>query len=139
MPTRLVRALRRQMGALLTTVCPAATFAADRNPLDISLREYLAVLVVSLLGGFVSWYTNLKRGGARAAGLVTFIGESFTSVLSGLLTFWLATLADAPKLLLISLVALAGHMGARAIAVLEAVAERRMRGLVETKPGDLTP
>lgn len=113
-------------------VFPSLARAADKHPLDIPLREYALVLLFSVLGGFVSWYTRLKRGHARAWSVITAIGETCTSVLSGLLTFFVCTLFDTPQLLTVSMVAVAGHMGARAISLFETAVEKRL-GLADPK------
>jgi hypothetical protein len=124
--------------SILLALHMVPSMAADRHPLDIPLREYLLVLLFSILGGFVSWYTRMKRGHSRALSLLTAVGEVCTSSLAGLLTFFGCTLLDTPQLLTVSLVAVAGHLGARAIAAFELAAERRFgRLLPETKPGEL--
>lgn len=130
----------RRAIALLAALHLAPAWAADRHPLDIPLREYLLVLAFSVLGGFVSWYTRLKSGHARAFSILTAVGETCTSVLAGLVTFFACTYFDTPQLLTVSCVALAGHMGARAIAAFELAMQRRFGHVVgETGPGDLKP
>ncbi len=132
--------MHRRLVALLLALHLLPAHAADKHPLDIPLREYAMVLGLSVLGGFVSWYTRMKRGHARAWSLVTAIGETCTSVLAGLITFFCCTLLNTPQLLTVALVAVAGHLGARAIAAFETAAERKLGRLVgDTTPGDLKP
>lgn len=107
-------------------VAHAARAAPNDHPLEIPLREYLLVLVVSVAGGFVAWYGRVRRGEVGGWSLLNAIGETATSALAGLLTFWIARYLATPELLTVALVAIAGHMGGRAITLLEAWAQRRV-------------
>lgn len=99
--------------------------AADKDPLDYSLRQYGAVLAVAILGGLVSFYAKVKAGHVSALNLMHLIGELATSAFAGLLAFWFAEAAGLPQLLTICMVGISGHMGARAIALVEEWAQRR--------------
>lgn len=126
--------MKRHFIALLALLHVAPALAADRHPLDIPLKEYLVVLAISALGGFVSWYTRIKAGSARGFSLLTALGETCTSVLAGLVAFYVCTYFDMPQLLTISAVAVSGHMGARAIASFEQYLERRMGQVTANLP-----
>ena len=110
--------------ALWLHTLPAAA-DADRNPLDYSLRQYAFLLGVALLGGAVSWYAKVQAGQVAAWSIMHLVGELVTSAFAGLLTFWIAESVGAPQLVTISLVGIAGHMGARAITNFEVWAAAR--------------
>lgn len=129
------RRLRIVAVAALAAWAVHARAAPHDHPLEIPLREYLLVLVVSVAGGFVAWYGRVRRGEITGWGLLNAIGETATSALAGLLTFWIARYLATPELLTVALVAIAGHMGGRAITLLEAWAQRRV-GLQAGQPGD---
>lgn len=95
------------------------------DPLDIGLRQYGATLAVAFLGGIVSYVSKVRSGAVKAWSVMHLIGELATSAFAGLLCFWLCTFANTPGLVTISLVGIAGHMGARAIAVFESWAAKR--------------
>ncbi|MBX3634045.1 MAG: phage holin family protein [Rubrivivax sp.] len=122
----------------LAGVLPAlqahAARAADVHPLDIPLRDYLLVLIVSVFGGFVSWFGRVRRGEVAGWSLLNAIGETATSAMAGLLVFWLAKYLNTPELLTIALVGIAGHMGGRAIALLEEWGQRRIGATAERGP-----
>jgi hypothetical protein len=120
--------MRRRVISLLLALQAAAALAADKDPLDYPLRQYAALLGVALLGGLVSFYAKVKAGHIERWNVMHLIGELTTSAFAGLLCFWLAESAGLPQLLTICLVGVAGHMGARAIALFEAWAQRRFNG-----------
>lgn len=127
--------LKRWLAGVVLALQVHAARAADLHPLDIPLRDYLLVLIVSVCGGFVSWFGRVRRGEVSGWSLLNAIGETATSAMAGLLVFWLAKYLNTPELLTIALVGIAGHMGGRAIALLEEWGQRRIGA---TNPGDRT-
>lgn len=129
--------IRRVVGPLLiwlaTAGAPGWALAADRDPLDVPLRQYGFLLSVALLGGLVSWARQVRAGTLQAYNLSALVGELATSAFAGLLTFWICSYLNAPQSLTAALVGIAGHMGTRAIQKFERWAERR---LVGTTKGD---
>jgi hypothetical protein len=111
------------VAVLLDSVAPAV--AADRDPLEIPLRQYAYLLGIALLGGLVSWYSKVQAGAMRAWSLTALIGELATSAFAGLLAFWLCAWSGTPQLVTAALVGIAGHMGTRAIAAFEQWAQER--------------
>jgi hypothetical protein len=94
--------------------------AMDKGPFDPGLIvTYGWVVLISLLGGFVSFYRRVKAGQARWVNLSEFIGELFTSALAGLLTFWLCRSTGVSDWWMAALVGISGHMGSRAIFLAE--------------------
>lgn len=90
-----------------------------RSPLDYTVGEYGLALGTALFGGAVAWFTRVRRGDASGWDLRVMLGELCTSAFAGLLCFWACELAGAPQLMTAVLVGISGHMGTRAITVLE--------------------
>lgn len=108
----------------------------DQDPTQITLKQYGFILGVALLGGIVSWVAKVRRGEAAPWAVSAFIGELSTSAFAGLLAFWLCTWAGTPQMLMACIVGVAGHMGTRAIGLLEVWAEKRWNSLVEQAGGN---
>lgn len=100
--------------------------AAAKSPLDYSLKQYGLILGIALLGGAVSWYSKVRRGEIPLWSIHHLVGELATSALAGLLCFWLCEWAGFQPLLTSALAGIAGHMGAKAITLLEEVAAKRL-------------
>ena len=116
---------RRLVLMLLAMAVAMPAAAADRDPLEIPLKQYAVVLAVAVLGGLVSFYAKVKSGSVAAFNVMHLIGELATSAFAGLLAFWISESVGAPQLVTICLVGVAGHMGARAIGIFEEWAARR--------------
>jgi hypothetical protein len=109
-------------GAAATTIgvlAFAANAVAAGNPLDYSLKEYGFVLLMALFGGAVSWYAKVRAGYLSAGSLIHLVGELTTSAFAGLLAFYVCEWLVLNKLLTAALVAVAGHMGTRAVQAAE--------------------
>jgi len=100
--------------------------ATTKSPLDYSLKQYGLILGIALLGGAVSWYAKVRRGEIPLWSINHLVGELATSALAGLLCFWLCEWAGFQPLLTAALAGIAGHMGAKAITLLEEWAARRL-------------
>lgn len=109
----------------LHLMLPALAVAQPRNPLDYPLKQYGLILGVALLAGFASWYAKVRKGEIPLWSVYHLIGELATSALAGLLCFWLCEWAGLAPLLTAPLTGLAGHMGVRAITMLEEWATKR--------------
>lgn len=97
----------------------------EKSPENYTLLTYAWVFGLSALGGFVSFMRKVKEGKARAWNFVEFVGEIVTSAFAGVITFWLCEWARIPPLMTAAMVGIAGHMGSRAIYLLEKWAEQR--------------
>jgi hypothetical protein len=93
--------------------------AVDKTPETIGFITYAWVCGVSAFGGYVAFSRKVKMGHARAWNFAEFIGEIATSVLAGCITFWLCQYTRMDPWLTAALVAITGHMGSRAIFMLE--------------------
>lgn len=117
--------MKRRVVLILLALAASQALAADRDPLEIPLRQYAAVLGVAVFGGLVSFYAKVRAGHVQAFNLMHLIGELATSAFAGLLAFWIAEGLGTPQLVTICLVGVAGHMGARAIGMFEVWAAKR--------------
>ncbi len=99
--------------------------AAARTPESFSILTYGWVLGLSVLGGAASFARKVKQGHARAWNFAEFLGEVVISALAGLITFFLCEWSNFSPLLSAALIAIAGHMGSRAIF--------RFEGLLDEK------
>lgn len=71
------------------------------------------------MGGFAAFMRKLKAGETRMFNFVEFVGEVVTSAFAGLITFYLCEAAKLDPMLSAALVGIAGHMGSRAVFLLE--------------------
>lgn len=98
---------------------------SDHGPFDPALlATYAWVIGVSMLGGIASFYGKVKSGHARWVNLGEFLGELVTSAIAGLITYWFCRAAGVNEWWMAAFVAIAGHMGTRALFMLEKVLER---------------
>lgn len=96
----------------------------DKDPSSFPLLTYLWVFGLSSLAGLVSFTRKVKQNRARAFSVAEFLGELGASALAGVITFWLCQSADINQLTTAAFVGISGHMGSRALALLESFAER---------------
>lgn len=107
----------------------------DHGPFDLALlATYGWVVALSMLGGFASFYGKVKAGTARWVNLGEFFGELATSALAGLVTYWLCRWANLNEWLAAAFVAIAGHMGTRAVFMLEKLLERWLGRFADSVP-----
>lgn len=116
---------------LVLVLLPLAGWAQDktRDPLSIPLRTWGLMLGAALLGGFVSWYSKVKRGEVPGYSIFHLIGELVTSALAGLMCFLVLDSFNVPSSLVAAFTGLSGHMGARAITMFEEYMIRRAKKL----------
>lgn len=105
-----------------------------KDPASYTWITYLWVLLLSMLGGFVSFARKTKSGYSQPWGVAEFIGELATSAFAGLVTFYLCEAAKLSPLLTAALVGISGHMGSRAIYQFEIVMRKKF-GFYEDRPG----
>lgn len=123
----MMRVLKLIAAGILLVVSLLA-YAADplsRSPFDYSVLTYLWVIGLSAFGGVVNFMGKMRAGMVRAFNVTEFVGEVMTSALAGLITFWLTEWAQMDKMLSAVLIAVSGHMGARAIFMFEKWAEEK--------------
>jgi LydA holin phage, holin superfamily III len=99
----------------------------EKTPETFTTLTYLWVFGLSALGGIVSFARKVREGHARAWNFVEFIGEIVTSSFAGVMTFYLCEWSNFAPLLTAAMVGIAGHMGSRAIFLLEAFFDQKYK------------
>ncbi len=118
------------LAVLVALVCALVAFDAfaqggGGGPFDIALLgTYAWVIGVAILGGCASFYQKVKSGQARWFNFSELVGELATSALAGVITYWLAQYGNLNPYLTAALIGIAGHMGSRALFMLEKMFER---------------
>jgi hypothetical protein len=90
-----------------------------KDPTSYTWITYGWVLMLSILGGFVSFARKLSTEQAHPWNIAEFVGEVATSAFAGLITFYLCQAANLSGLITAALVGITGHMGSRAIFQIE--------------------
>lgn len=112
--------------------------SGNGGPFDLALLgTYAWVLLVSLLGGFASFYQKVCAGHARWFNLGELAGELATSAIAGLITYWLARSGGVNEWMTAALIGIAGHMGSRAMFMLEKLLERWANRMVGASPAPM--
>lgn len=104
----------------------------EKDPTTYSLLTYAWVALLSVWGGIVNWLRKYRSGTMPAFNLMELIGEIATSAFAGLLTFWLCESAEIQPLWTAAMVGISGHMGSRAIYLIETLLHERL----PTLPGE---
>ena len=86
----------------------------DKDPTSYSFLTYAWIITLSAIGGIISY---LKK--ARKFSIVEFCTEILTAAFVGVITFWLCEQATIDPLTTAALVGVSGHMGSRALYMLE--------------------
>jgi hypothetical protein len=92
-----------------------------------NLVPTLWMIGVAVSAGALSFYQKVKAGKARALNISELVGEMFLSGAVGLVTFWICKAFGVNEYLTAAGVAIAGHMGARAIFLAEQWIEGRAK------------
>lgn len=100
----------------------------EKDPTTYGMITYLWIFALSCLGGMASFFSKVKSGTARWFNLTELIGELFTSAFAGIITFYICEASGFHGLLTAALVGISGHMGSRAIFVMERFFEKRILG-----------
>lgn len=132
--------MRKRYIALLAALHISARAAEPGNPLDQPLRNWLFILIMALLGGFVSWYMKVKRGELAATNIFALVGEFMVSALAGLLAFLVCDYFTMPLGITGAAAGLAGHAGAKALTLAETWMQRfaeKKLGIAPTQPAAL--
>lgn len=99
----------------------------NHGPESYSLLQYAGVIALSVWGGIVNFWQNLKSGN-RAFSIMELVGEVSTSAFAGIVSFYLCEAAGLDSLFTAATVGIAGHMGGRTIALLERVIAAKVDG-----------
>lgn len=97
-----------------------------KDPSSFSWATYCWILFLAMWGGIVRVIREVKLSDKTWVQLILiFIGEMITSGFVGVVTFYGCEAARIPQLYTAMLVSIAGWLGVRALAVLEAVYKAR--------------
>jgi hypothetical protein len=107
------------MHLLLPPLAHAQQAAVVKGPFDYSLKLWALMLGLAVVGGFVSWYAKVRRGDLSGTNLQALIGELTTSAFAGVLTFFVCEAMNMAPLYTAATVGIAGHMGTKAIDLVE--------------------
>ncbi len=110
-----------------------------KSPLSYSMREYGAIIGIAMLGGFVRWYTAVRRGHAAGYDIRILIGELMTSAFIGILVFWGCEAYDVNPLVTAALSGMGGHMGISLLMWVEKSLKRHMERKYGVEPTDRAP
>jgi len=97
----------------------------DKDPSAFSLLTYCWVLALSTWGGIVGYMRKRRLGIIKRFSIVEFIGEMMTSGFAGMMTFFLCNSANLDPMLSAALIGISGHMGSRAVFMLEDFLQRK--------------
>lgn len=86
----------------------------DKDPTSYSILTYAWVITLSAIGGIISYLKKAKRFSP-----IEFLTEVLTAGFVGIITFWLCEQAAIDPLTTAALVGVSGHMGSRALFMLE--------------------
>lgn len=102
----------------------------EKDPLSYSLITYAWVFGISLFGGLAGYFRKVKSGLISRFSLIELVGEMFISAFVGVITFYLCEWADISGPLAAALIAIASHMGSRAIFIFETAADKAFQRFV---------
>lgn len=116
-------------------LAPIAAYAQEqvKDPVEMSLKQWLFVIGMALLGGFVSWWSKVRKGELPMWSVNHFVGELATSAFAGLICFFICAWAGFPPLLTGACTGICGHMGTRALTMFEKWMETRFNSMASAK------
>jgi hypothetical protein len=137
-----VRRLVAAVTAFMLITGAGVALAEPRDPLNYPLRQWVAVLGMTLIGGFAGWYVKVRKGEVPAKSLFALVGEMTISALAGALMFFMCDYIGMQIGFTAAAAGLGGYMGGRAIDMLETlllkragfVPDRRKSGETASKP-----
>ncbi len=97
----------------------------EKDPTTYSMLTYAWVAALASWGGFVSYVRKVKIGEIHRYSIVEFLGEISTSGFAGIITFYLCEASNISPLITAAMVGISGHMGSRAIFLIEQYIQRR--------------
>lgn len=89
----------------------------EKDPLSYLTITYAWVIILATWGGVAGYIRRLKCG--QLFSLTELVGELCISGFAGVLTFFLCESAHIQPVLSAALVGISGHMGSRAIFLIE--------------------
>lgn len=102
----------------------------DKKKFIEECLPYVWVVGLSIWGGAVSYFNKMKKY-SQKFDIFKFLIEIFTSAFVGVLTFLICDWADLDWDITAAMVGIAGHMGTKAITVLENRYKTMIKGLTD--------
>lgn len=106
----------------------------SHDPLDYHVSRYVLFAAIGLVGGLVArmqyWATGEVPHCWRCA-LVILLADMLTSGFCGVLVFWAASELELSGVLTALLAGMFGHMGSRALFLVERILQRRLQRLAD--------
>ena len=97
--------------------------------IDYPTLTILWVSALSFIGGIANYANKVNQGLIKRFSIVELIGELFISGFAGFITFLLCDSAGFDSRLTAAMVGVSGHMGSRAIFLLERVVNNKFKHL----------
>lgn len=95
---------------------------------DTPVWGYLWFILLAIWGGTANYISRIRRDKAVSFSIAELTGEWAISALAGLLTAYLCAEMEFSYYITAVAVAIAGHMGGRALFLIEDVTRRRFPG-----------
>lgn len=108
----------------------AAQAQVPKDPLNYPLRQWMFVLGMALAGGLASWVLKVRAGEYAPHNLMALVGELTVAAFAGVITFLGCEYFSLGPFATPALVGIAGHMGGRAINMMERAIESRAKVVV---------
>ena len=97
----------------------------EKSPETYSLITYAWVCALALWGGIVNYRTRVKQGYIEKFSLMELAGEMSTSAFAGVMAFYICEAGSFPQVATAAIVGVSGHMGGRAIFLVEQFIKRK--------------
>ena len=97
-----------------------------RDPTNWSWAVWLLAITMSIAGGFINWYSRIKKGNIKVFNLVELLGEIFTSGFVGIGVFMALEAMNQPLGICAALAGIGGHMATRLLFTIERVVEAKI-------------
>lgn len=107
-----------------------AKAAAETTP---QVWPSFIMFCIAAAGGAVSWWGKMKKGEVKPVNMMELVGEIVASGITGVLVAWLMTGLGVNQFLVFAAAGISGHMGTRAIFLIERYAERKFFPTEEKK------
>ena len=99
--------------------------------IDYSTVTIIWVFILSLLGGVANYFRKVSGGVIKRFSIAELVGDLFISGFVGFITFLLCDSAGFDVKLTAAIVGISGHMGSRAIFLLERLINKKVNKIVD--------
>jgi len=111
---------------------PIICMAEDiRSPEFYSFMTYFWVVSLSSLGGFISFLDKLGRRKITRYRALRLLQEISVAAFTGIIVFFICEWANLSQLITAAFVAVSGHMGNRALLLIETIVQKRFKVVIE--------